>query len=485
MTLRRNYLACSKPAMEAEVEELTTTVIKHGDDPFPTEDDPAVIPDGEEIPHEVSPEEPDIMGPEIISEDPVTNVTQAYENVAGIVTEAFDEGGLSMEAAQILNLFSHHLDVPVMARVSTESYGTTAMFESRIALEGAKEVIAAWYAKLKEWLQTARNYIEDWAGQLVVKLSELKSKGEALKEKTNNAQPGSGNIEFPKAHLMKIDGEMVNVPQAYTALVNFAETAYVNAIDVGFENAKRVGGILGSFQLSGQQSLNQLVNDLASNANAPAEAYGHLLTNRVTDGTIFEKLLAGNEKLNAYVLSSDKFLGNAQLVAGIISVVRSENPVEDLKNFGKAIKFSELKLFDESTGNKWSASSRGDDDQADSTSVPRISPSDAGNIADSLIKMAGILEKNKDILQKKKDADKAVDAAAQAVNNLGINEQVESGEAIASALRGLVSSMSAQVQSPTITVTMWLVQMSNAVGQYASLSLAGEAQPETQTAGAQ
>lgn len=485
MTLRRSILTRSKPAMEAEVEELTTTVIKHGDDPFPTEDDPAVIPDGKEIPHEVSPEEPDIMGPEIISEDPVTHITQAYENVAGIVTEAFDEGGLSMEAAQILNLFSYHLNVPVVARVSVESYGTTALYESRVALEDAKAMIAAWWAKLKEWLQSARDHIEDWAGQLVVKLSELKSKGEALKEKSNNAQPGSGNIDFPKAHLLKIDGQQVNVPQAYAALVNFAETAYVNAIDVGFENAKRVGGILGNFQLSGEQSLNQLVHDLAVGANTPAEAYGHLLTNRVTSGTIFEKLLAGNESLNAYVLSSEKFLGNAQLVAGIISVARGENPVEDLKNFGKAIKLSELKLFDESTGNKWAGGSRGDNDQEDSTSVPRISPSDAGNIADSLIKMAGVLEKNKEILQKKKTADQAIDVAGQAVNNLGINEQVENGEAIASALRGLVSSMSAQVQSPTIMVTMWLVQMSNAVGQYANLSLAGEAQPETQTADAQ
>lgn len=484
MSLRKDILARAKPAMESEVEELVTTVIKHEDDPIPTEDNPMEMPDGDFLPHEVKAVDPDIMGDEIVSEDPVTKIADVYTNVGRIVEESFDEGGLGMEAAQILNLFSHYHGVPVKASVSNESYGTTAIFESRVALEGVKEVLAQWWATMQEWLKKARAQIEEWAGQLMVKLTDLKGKGEALKEKANNAQPGSGEIEYPRKHLLTIGGQVPNVASAFNDLVKFAETAYQGVIEVGFDNATRVGGILSTFQLSGEGALANLVQKLQTEANVPAEAYGHLLVNRQNSGSIFEKLLAGNSNLNAYVLTSNPFLGNSILSAGIITVNRTDNPVEDLKNFGIAVKLSEIKILVSDTGDKWSAGagSRDDDNASDDKKMPRLSPNDVGNIADSLVSLGSALEKSKDLLQKKKSADNIIDQAGNAVNNLGINEQVEGGAAIASALRGLVSSMAAQVQSPAMAVTMWLLTIANAVGQYATLSLAGDAGPNAEPA---
>lgn len=484
MSLRKAILARAKPALESEVEELVTTVIKHEDDPIPTEDNPMEMPDGDFLSHEVSAVEPDIMGEEIISDDPVTNIADVYTDVGRIVEESFDEGGLGMEAAQILNLFSYWHNVPVKASVSTESYGTTGLYESRVALEGIKEVLAQWWVTMKEWLKKARDQITEWAGQLVVKLTDLKGKGEALKEKANNAQPGSGEIEYPRKHLLMIGGQVPNVVSAFTELVKFAETAYQGVIELGFDNATRVGSILSTFQLSGENSLTNLVQKLQTEANVPAEAYGHLLVNRQTSGSIFEKLLAGNSGLNAYVLTSNPFLGNSVLSAGIITVNRTDNPVEDLKNFGTAVKLSEVKILLSDTGDKWSAGagSRSEEGAGDDKKMPRLSPSDVGNIADNLVRLGDALGRSKDLLQKKKSADAIIDQAGNAVNNLGINEQVQNGAAIAAALRGLVSSMAAQVQSPTMAVTMWLLTMANAVGQYATLSLAGEAAPNAEPA---
>lgn len=71
-----------------------------------------------------------------------------YPQVVSVLEEALDNGGISNEAMQLLNIFTKRDGIPVDSNVSLESYNHTARSQTRVALESIKEDIVNWIKQL-------------------------------------------------------------------------------------------------------------------------------------------------------------------------------------------------------------------------------------------------------------------------------------------------------------------------------------------------
>lgn len=469
----------NKPAMES----FDETGVEGGDVTVVTDD----LPTREIVLEKIDQLDDGVYIPEInhdeVSNEPVTSTVEKYEAVGQVLEDSLQSGGVSMEAALLLNTFSAQLGVPVRARVSNESYGTQGIYESRVALESIKDVLRDWWNQLKNWLAGARKKLGDWLVHAFAGADALKSNAEALKETATNAQPASGDFEFSKRAQLLINGQFPNVAQEMTRFGAFAEAALIETLENSYENTQNIAGILGGFTLSGERSVNDLVLNLADGIAHRADAFGSFLTQKVDD-SVTQVLLKGAEGLNVEVLASEPFLGNAQLAASIVSVSPSGNPIETLGLFAKAIKFSKIEILDLNNENKlWSKA--GDSDENESKSVPRISSADVIKLAEGAIKVAEAMIKTKSISGKKNAADSNVDRAGNAVNNLGINEEVEGGASIASSLRTIVSQVATFPNGVTTKLLMWFGSTARTALQYGKESLAGEKEEKTETEAAQ
>lgn len=463
-----------KPAPALEAEDVVPPSVEAFDEK-PIDNTPLqTTPDEQEVRDEIDtaldPVDADIMGVSSLTEQ-----TNKYQAVSDVIEQSIQNGGLSVEAAHILNIFAQENGLErVRVRVSNESFTTSSLFESKVALEGIKEFIAEWWEKLKNFLKQARERFMAWLQNALNGSEALKASAEELKEAAANAQPGQGDIEFAKKSLLLIEGNFPNVGSEMARFGGIAESVLVDALEGTYSSAENVAKAVGSFRLSGEGSLNSLIQVLAAGIENPANAISNELTENV-DESVTQALLKGDDSIHVEVKASKPFLGNAQLAASIVSVNQSQNPVETLVALAKAMKFSRIEILDLSEESKlWSSRSEASEDKK----VPRCSPSDAGKIADGAIAVADALMKMRQNAGKSAQLNRDVDAAGNSVNSLNINEDVESGTALANAMRTIVSSVATYPSQVTGKLVSWFGTTAKTAVDYAKASLKGNAQED-------
>lgn len=447
----------------------------------------------DETPMNITPEEQDVRDEIDTALDPIdadimgistlTDQTNQYQNVADVINVGLQEGGLSVEAAAIINIFAHkHGLNRVHVRVSNESAGTAPIYESKVALEGIKEFIAEWWEKLKGFLKTARQRFQAWLENAMNGAEGLQSAAEALKEKLANAQPGQGEIEFDKKSLLMIEGQFPNVGTEMVRFGNIAESVLVDALEDTYSSAENTARVLSGFKVGGEGSLNNMISVLAQVIQNPANSIAPELTETV-ESSVTESLLKGDDSLQVEIKASKPFLGNAQLAAAIVSVNQSENPIETLSALAKAMKFSKIEILDLTEENKiWNSHA----EKTENNKVPRLSPSDIGKIADGAESVAKALLAMRRNAGKKAQLDRDIDAAGASVNNMGINESVEGGASLASSMRTIVSSIATYPSQVTGKLVSWFGTVSKTAIAYGNACLVGEKaegdQPQQPTA---
>lgn len=430
----------------------------------------------DEIDTALDPIDADIMG--IAS---LTDTTNKYQAVSDVIAAELQNGmGVSMEAAALINIFAFRDNLEqVRIRVSNESQQTVSAVESRVALEGIREVLAEWWQKLQSFLKEARSRFSHWIENAFNGAEQLKSQAEQLKEEVTNSQPGSGNIEFSEKGRLLLKNEFPNVAQEMTRLGRISDMVLNKTISDTYETAENIAKAIGSFQPGGEGAFNSLLQSIAEGVRHPADAIAGELTQRLDD-TVTEILLKGDETIAATVEASEPFLGNAQFVAVVVTVNPTENPVEGLKALEKAMRFSKILIVDQSIDDKmWNSRNH----QVEDKEVPRCSPTDAARIADGALAVANAMLKLKGSANQKAAIDRAVDQAGQNVANMNINENVESGGSIASALRSMVSTVASMPSGVTGKLVSFFGTTSRAALHYAKASLAGEKQEESETHG--
>lgn len=473
MTKIKNVLA-RRPQVSIEsavVEPEKQSVESFDERPLSFGSDESGLPD--EIDNALDPVDADIMG--LTS---LTETTNKYQAVYDAIAPEINAGqSLSTEAAVILNIFSNSMGIQTArAFVANESASHITPYESKVALEGIKEVLREWWQKFSAFLKEARSRFGHWLENAFNGAEQLKSLAEQLKEEVTHARPGSGDIEFSEKGKLLIEGNWPNVPNEMMRLGRISDMVLNNVIEDTYSNAQAVASAIGSYQPGGEASFNQLFKTLAENVKHPSEAIAGELTIRLP-GDANEVLLKGDDSVNAVVEASEPFLGNARLAAVVVTVNPTENPIEGIRALEKAYKFSKVIVVDLSAENKlWNSRNH----QVEDKEVSRCSPTDAAKIADGALAVANAMLKLKNSGSKKSQVDRAVDQAGQNIANMNINETSEGGGSISSALRSIVSTVASMPSSVTSSLVSFFGSTSRAALKYAKASLEGEKQDENE-----
>lgn len=163
-----------------------------------------------------------------------------YPQVTALLEDSLDNGGISNEAMQLLNIFTKRDGVPVNSNIALESYNHTARTQTRVALEGLKENIGQW---LKDFLANFLKRVEDFYGYI----TKLFDSGERLKAKiakvkelvASGAQPKSGVIAFSGVNDLVVEGSVKNFTNDFSSLAQFAKMASVLITEQGHDVAKQ------------------------------------------------------------------------------------------------------------------------------------------------------------------------------------------------------------------------------------------------------
>lgn len=472
----KSILARSTVSNEAEINYSCTEIIDHSNDEAPKTSDIIEVPEGTELPHEVYSVTDDLDprayldGEEII--EPALEPIDTYIDVSGVVEETLQEGGLSLEAAQLLNLFNQFNGIKTPIKISMESTGTTALYETKVALEGIKEFIAEWWARFKEWLEEAKKKLEEWAADIMVKITNLKEKGENLINAVTHATPGDGNVKVLKKNLLSINGSVSNVPESLGVIANFAESQYTKVITAGFDTANSLSNALSGTEITSEEDVNTLIQKLANGLKMPWESYSEVLTQSIDNAEVTEFILKGNKDLQARTFSSPKLLGDALIIGTEFALSPKGDGITVLKNLSEALKYSKVEILFDDGGEiqKWSPSV-GKEENSEDDELPRLSPNDVRSIGESLVKLGTALERNKDVMSQKRSADQHLYQAGQMIDGMTISEELADGKSVASSLRSIIASTASLIQSPVMKVTMYLIYVGQAAAEYASKSI--------------
>lgn len=457
-----------QPALEAEpvVESFDESALESDDELLDAEVAESIDTALEPVNEELEENAPDFT-------EGITEQTNRYQEVANVIDNSMQEGGLSLEAAQILNIFANHDGHPrVRARVSTESFGTAALYESRVALEAVMDVVRDWWKRLTDFLKSARSRFMQWIQNAFNGAQGLIDQGNALKERAAGATPGTGDIKFEKKAALEINGTFPDIGVELGRFADLADGVLVQLLDSTYQTNSELADAVAGFQYSDEGAVGSLVTKLAQVISQPADAISGQLTENVDD-SVTQVLLKGAEGVQVQVKASKPYLGNAQLSAVIVNITPTGGAIENLSLLAKATKLSRVELLDVSEEGKiWSPRAKSTEN-GEAPTVARAAPGDVSQIADAAIKVGNAMLKVKGTAGHKTAMDRNVDRAGQAISNMNLDEGQEGAASVASSLRTIVSSTASYPSQVSSRLISWFGSVTKVAIAYGNASLAG------------
>lgn len=145
-----------------------------------------------DVPVDLSPEtdDGDVVADDLIIEDfqagtedeeaILEEALDTYPQVAEVLQNSLDNGGVSVEAMQILNIFTKRDGNPLNSDVALESYNFTARTQTRLAIESIGEDIKSWMAKFVELFKRAAANFKETMRKRFDQVGILERRAEAL-----------------------------------------------------------------------------------------------------------------------------------------------------------------------------------------------------------------------------------------------------------------------------------------------------------------
>lgn len=406
--------------------------------------------------------------------DTITPTINEFEEAREVVEVSLENAGLSSDATKLLNIFTASRGYPTKAKISVESVGTIARYESRVALESISDVIRDWWRKMVQWLNTARKDFTAWITNVFSAAEALKSSAASLKERAASATPGSGDIEFKKKGELLINGQFPDVGNEMGRLANFAQATLVDSIEDSYVSASNLATTISKFTLSGENSLNELATSIAEAISSQGDEFSNLLTRKI-DPSPVEQVLGGFKGLDVTVTGSEPFFGDVEVIY-THGKPTADDSAGKLKGLANAIEFSHIRLF--IGGEEPSFWSSNKSKKVDDKNVQRCDTATAIKIAESAITIADAITRGKQLSGKISSFNNYIDAAGKSVSNLNINEEVEGGKEIANSLRSIVSSLSTYPTKVSRELYSYFGKTTKTALAYATASLAGEVAKE-------
>lgn len=105
-----------------------------------------------------------------------------YPKVIDVVEGSLQNGGLSVEAMALLNIFTARDGIPVKSDVSLENYNYTAKSQSKLAVESLKEDMQGWMEKALEMIKRGLAKIKEFLHERFNQVGILQRRAKALRD---------------------------------------------------------------------------------------------------------------------------------------------------------------------------------------------------------------------------------------------------------------------------------------------------------------
>lgn len=147
-----------------------------------------------DAPIDLSPEtdDGDVVADDLIIEDfqagtedeesILNEALDTYPQVAEVLQNSLDNGGVSVEAMQILNIFTKRDGNPLNSDVALESYNFTARTQTRLAIESIGEDMKSWVGQAVELVKKGIAKIREFLHERFNQVGILERRAAALKD---------------------------------------------------------------------------------------------------------------------------------------------------------------------------------------------------------------------------------------------------------------------------------------------------------------
>lgn len=251
-------------------------------------------------------ESADVIETDIVEQEPtyeiLSEAVQTYPEVVAVLDNALANGGISVEAAALLNIFTQRDGIPAGMNVATESYGGYARSQTRIALESIKESLRQWWADLVKWAKEQRDRLAAWLKSLFDASTAMRKEAEAIiKDAEGLTTDATGDIEVKDPSALVKDGAIsTDIARDVTELAQLIGRVYVPLGNACMEGCGKAATVIAD--LKGDEEKGAVATEIARAFESADAAFRSKLNEPgATDGFRQSKVQIGERVLRGKV----------------------------------------------------------------------------------------------------------------------------------------------------------------------------------------
>lgn len=396
-------------------------------------------------------------------EDLSEALNETYPEVVEILENAQEAGGISVEAAALLNVLNRVHGADGRVNVANESFQDAGSRReaTRVAIEGIKATLKDWWRKLKAWFAKYRAKLKTWWEKTWAAAPRLAAQAKSIRERASktSGQPKEKNFE------------MVRVQQTL-----FVAGSFPSDMPAALQKLNQIaGGIFNQAQtdcLKSAEAMMNVVENAKFDSKEGIDAMAQALSAAVpkVPGAVFNQQVSGDVPDVAKVgdgftaKRTEEFLGGKCVYAIYQTGGTGGQGAEGIKALADVISGSRTFVGP--------VSKKEADDSA--KQVPTAAANSVQRICDEVVHLCDAIEAYKRNFQAQEKAhdqlNKTGDALDRATN--GADDKVEGLTRVISDVKRIVPAIHRFIDEPSTSFAREFLTVGRYALQYADKSLA-------------
>ncbi|UQT03150.1 hypothetical protein TOTORO_02870 [Serratia phage vB_SmaS-Totoro] len=357
----------------------------------------------------------DAVETELETEEPtyevLSDAVQTYPEVVAVLDNALENGGVSVEAAALLNIFTQRDGIPADMNVATESYGGYARSQTRIAIESIKDSLRQWWNDLRAWMKEQRERFAAWLKSLFDTTTALRKSAESILQKAEAIETDSdATIDVNGAvWLTKDNAFSKDLPADVRELTDLINRTYLPLATLDMAACGKAGDVIA--QLKGDESVETVALELARSFEQSDSA----VRSKLTEPGSEDGFRQSRVQLGGYVLR------------GQVGDNSKEPSLSDMSK-GDCLVFTKVT------------------EEVDVKEVKALSRTDIMDVARAVIGLLDAIEETKKLDGPCKAASGKIDAAGEHLAKMGEGDEV--ANELQTGLRQVVLALEKETVAP-------------------------------------